>query len=91
LHLNDRFNCFCGVDQAGGSDLAACQFNADKPVVNQFGYLVHGWCYIDTGVFPAIGDAALTARCDLSEPRALRFVGDARPAVDAVLFMRCGG
>jgi len=82
-----QFNCFCGVREADGSDLTACQLEEQAPVVNDFGYLVHGWCYVDTAASPAVGSDVFTNSCEFQ--RVLRFVGDARPVGDGMLYLLC--
>ena len=84
------WNCFCGVLQAAGTDLAACQSSTDAVVVNAtFGHAVNAWCYVDTAVEPPIGSASLTEAC-APEERALRFAGDTAPVPGASAFLVCG-
>ncbi len=81
-------NCFCGVTQADGPALTACRTVTSEPVVDDFGYLVHGWCYVDVADDP-VHAPAFTEKCDPTRQRGLRFVGAAQPTGDARLFLTC--
>ena len=83
-----QWNCYCEIQQATDSDLSACQTSTDDLVVNDFGYVVNRWCYIDAAAEPPVGNPSLSEACAASM-RALRFVGDAAPSAGATAFLAC--
>jgi hypothetical protein len=85
--------CLCLLNQEAGNDLAVCQNDPDGPTTTA---LPPGYCYVD----PANGagnNTDLVAKCDPSQARILRFVGNnaitgiAVPLAGAYVFTACQG
>jgi hypothetical protein len=72
--------CACEIQQLDGDDLYACQ-NESSPQ----GY---GYCYVEEDSGP--GAPAVLAGCPVDQKRTLRFVGDATPVPNALVFISCG-
>ncbi|HZO15246.1 MAG TPA: hypothetical protein VFB62_18360, partial [Polyangiaceae bacterium] len=82
-------DCFCAINQLEGEALNACQESTDDvPTVGS--QPVDGWCYIDAGSFPPIGNEELVEHCRQSgQPRTIRFVGAGEPANNTMAFISC--
>jgi hypothetical protein len=82
-------DCFCSIDQLADEALDACQESTDvQPTA--LGEPVHGWCYIDAGSFPKVGNPALVEHClQTDHPRTIRFVGEGEPVSGAMAFVSC--
>ncbi|MDC0740770.1 hypothetical protein [Polyangium mundeleinium] len=77
------WNCFCEVPQLSGAAAEGCRTDpSDPPVVDD--HPVHGFCYIDPGHEPPIGNPELLAACPAEMPRALRFVGTGKASSSAL-------
>ncbi len=88
LAAKANWDCFCEIPQSTGDELVACQNDtSDYPVVQ--GNEVAGWCYIDAGSSPPVGNPALVAKCPENEKRIIRFVGDGEARNGATLFVAC--
>jgi hypothetical protein len=83
------WNCVCELDQLVGKDLTVCQTDTSLSPVNASGEPVDGWCYVDPGANPPVGDPALVATCNATERRKIRFVGAGQPMDNAVTVMTC--
>ncbi len=88
LHTSEQWNCFCEMIQTSGNDLQNCQEDVAEPVINDFGYLVNGWCYVDGSSNPEVGNPELLHSCLGGEQRVIRFVGDG-PLTGGRLFLSC--
>jgi hypothetical protein len=74
--------CQCEVAQLEGTALAECQAGSKNPNI-------YGYCYVDAD--QGIGDPALVERCDPTEKRLLRWVGEGLPANGSTMMMACFG
>lgn len=84
----EQWNCFCEIPQSTGVDLAACQNDvSDHPMVD--GKNVDGWCYVDAGTSPPVGNPELVSKCPDNEKRNIRFLGQAAVSPGATLFISC--
>ncbi|MBI4705511.1 MAG: hypothetical protein HY744_30830 [Deltaproteobacteria bacterium] len=86
---DEHLSCFCEILQAGEIDLAPCQQQVSEPVINEYGYLAYGWCYLDAAAEPPVGNPDLVVGCPLGEERLIRMLGDAQPVPGARLFLAC--
>ncbi len=77
-----RWNCFCEIAQATTTDLPACQSEVGLTGAN-------GWCYVDPGATPPVGNPALVKGCPDGDKRVLRFVGVGAPAPGSTIFIGC--
>ncbi len=90
LHTSEQWNCFCELIQTEGNNLQHCQEDVAEPVINEFGNLVNGWCYIDGSGNHEVGNPELLNSCLGGQQRVIRFVGDG-PLTGARLFLSCNG
>ncbi len=77
-----QWNCFCEITQASGADLGTCQSALEATDAN-------GWCYVDPGLTPPLGNPALVKGCPWADRRLLRFVGAGTPLPGSTVFVGC--
>lgn len=83
-----KFDCYCEIPQSTGAELTACQQDTtDYPMVD--GKYINGWCYVDAGASPPVGNPELVSKCPDNEKRNLRFVGQSATNTGGILFISC--
>ncbi|HSO00719.1 MAG TPA: hypothetical protein VLS89_20645 [Candidatus Nanopelagicales bacterium] len=78
------WNCICEIPQLTGAQLSACQNDLSEPVQTSDGEAVHGFCYVDATINPA-----LVLECSSTEQQSFRFVGDGHPSSGGTTFITC--
>jgi hypothetical protein len=83
LNKTEMWNCFCEIQQLSGAALKDCQTNPN-PVAS-----TNGWCYVDAQFGTA--EAAIVAKCPVTEQHEVRFVNGGQPDSGSTLFITCSG
>jgi hypothetical protein len=83
------WDCYCAVEPLAGQEADACR--TDPSLQTQSPY--HGYCAVDIGTSPAVGDAAVLASCPSGSMGIVRLLGDAQieqdPAVERYMAVVC--
>jgi hypothetical protein len=87
------YDCFCEIPQlegkGPGEPLYVCQNDASDDPALASGDAVNGYCYVDAGATPPVGNPEIVAACPDTEKRILRFVGKGKPGPNALVFIAC--
>lgn len=83
------WDCYCAVEPLAGQEAEACR--TDPSLQMQSPY--HGYCTVDIGSSPAVGDAAVLASCPSGSTGLVRLLGDAKieqdPAAESYMAVVC--